>query len=495
MGWMNRFKSMMGFTQIHEAVGWNQRARQWHPGNPGPVSTGLAMGDALRTKARDLVRRDCWANAAVDAFVSNAISTGIKPQSMCHDESYRTTVQKLWQNWVEEADVSGQTDFYGLQALATRSMVEAGECFIRILPRPAESGLAVPLQIQVLESEHVPLNLNTILPNGNLIRSGVEFSPDGERVAYHVYTSHPGDGSAGVTLMTDIVPVRIAATEIVHLFRPLRPGQIRGESWLSRALVRLFDLDQYQDAELVRKKTAAMFAGFITRQNPEENLMGEAAANDQGISQAGLEPGTMQVLEPGEDIKFSGPADVGASYSEFMKSQFRAIAAAVGITYEQLTGDLSSVNYSSIRAGSLEFRRKCEAVQHSVIVHQMCRPIWAAFVKQAVLSGALTAGDFNTNSRDYLSCKWVPAGWAWVDPLKDVKANIMAIRAGLTSRSEAISADGYDAQDIDLEIAADNARADRLGLKLDSDPRWEAAAQATDQAQAASESQNTPDAS
>ena len=53
---------------------------------------------------------------------------------------------------------------------------------------------------------------------------------------------------------------------------------------------------------------------------------------------------------------------------------------------------------------------------------------------------------------------------------------VTAIRAGLLSRSEAISAFGYDAEDIDREIAVDNARADALGLVFDSDPRHEALA-------------------
>ena len=105
---------------------------------------------------------------------------------------------------------------------------------------------------------------------------------------------------------------------------------------------------------------------------------------------AGLEPGTLQILEPGEDIKFSAPADVGSSYAEFLRMQFRAVAAAMGITYEKLTGDLTQVNYSSIRAGLLEFRRRCEALQHGVIVHQLCRPIWRAWMEQAVLEGALS---------------------------------------------------------------------------------------------------------
>jgi hypothetical protein len=69
--------------------------------------------------------------------------------------------------------------------------------------------------------------------------------------------------------------VRVDAAEMIHLFRPLRPGQIRGEPWLARALVKLNELDQYDDAELVRKKTAAMFAGFVTRMSPEDNLLGE----------------------------------------------------------------------------------------------------------------------------------------------------------------------------------------------------------------------------
>ena len=188
---------------------------------------------------------------------------------------------------------------------------------------------------------------------------------------------------------------------------------------------------------------------------------------------AGLEPGTLQLLEPGEDVKFSQPADVGGSYSEFMRQQFRAVAAAMGITYEQLTGDLTQVNYSSIRAGLVEFRRRCEALQHGVIVHQLCRPVWRAWMTQAVLEGRLQLPGFvrdDERRRAYLACKWIPQGWQWVDPQKEFNAMLTALRAGLMSRSEAVSSFGYDAEDMDREIAADNRRADGLGLVFDSDP-------------------------
>ena len=110
-------------------------------------------------------------------------------------------------------------------------------------------------------------------------------------------------------------------------------------------------------------------------------------------------------------------------------------------------------------------------LQHTLLVHQLCRPVWREWMNQAVLAGALRAPGFERRPGRYLPVKWVPQGWQWVDPEKEFKAVVLAIRAGLMSRSEAVSAFGYDAEAIDREIAADNARADALGLVLDSDPR------------------------
>ena len=73
---------------------------------------------------------------------------------------------------------------------------------------------------------------------------------------------------------------------------------------------------------------------------------------------------------------------------------------------------------------------------------------------------------------------------------------LLAIRSGLMSRSEAISAFGYDAEDVDREIAADNQRADDLGLIFDSDPRRTSkdggSAEPNSQAVRSSQDPNTP---
>lgn len=451
----------------YEAAAATRRTTGWTPATSDINTLVFRSADTLRSRSRDMVRRNPWATNALDAFVGNCIGTGIKPQSQHPDAQVKEKIQALWLRWTDEADAAGLTDFYGLQAIACRSVMEAGECFIRLRPRLPKDELSVPLQLQLLEAEHLPTSETRQLESGNYVRAGIEFNGIGRRVAYHLYREHPGDTT---NPMASTELVRVPADSVLHLFRPIRPGQLRGQPWLTQVLIKLYELDQYDDAELVRKKTAAMFAGFVTKNSPEDRLLNEQAPDSSGTSLTGLEPGTLQVLLPGEDVKFSTPADVGATYETFMRVQLRSIAAGMGITYEQLTGDLTGVNYSSIRAGLLEFRRRCEQFQHQVIVFQMCRPIWRTWIDAAILSGALPKrGDLDS----YYDVKWIPPGFAWVDPLKDIKAQIMAVRAGFKSRAEVVSEQGYDAEALDREIAADNKRADSLGLEYDSDPRKE----------------------
>ncbi|MBF0137475.1 MAG: phage portal protein [Magnetococcales bacterium] len=451
----------------YEAASTGRRLGNWQPGNDGVNALLFRDADLIRSRSRDMVRRNAWAFNGLDALVSNLVGTGIKPRSTHDDVAFKERVHALWLEWTREADAHNVQGFYGLQALAVRAMVEGGEVLVRLRNRNLGDGLPVPLQIQLLEPEHLPSTLNRDLPNGNRIRAGIEFDKIGRRVAYHLYREHPGERTVGGGLFGD-PPVPVPASEVIHLFRPLRPGQIRGEPWLTQALVKLHELDQYDDAELVRKKTAALIAGFITKPSPEMALDNDEDGDAPPVTWT---PGTMQILMPGEDVKFSEPADLGGQYAEFMKTQLRAVAVAMGVTYEQLTGDLSGVNYSSIRAGMVEFRRRMEQWQRSVIIHQFCRPVWERWMDQAILAGALDAPGYARNRRVYQGVKWIPQGWAWVDPQKEFTAVVIAIRAGLVSRDEAVATYGYDAEEIDREIAATNARADKLGLALDSDPR------------------------
>ncbi|MBU0994110.1 MAG: phage portal protein [Proteobacteria bacterium] len=458
-------------TGTFEGAGTGRRLNTWGMSTSGPNASIFGSLSTLRSRSRELTRNNPLASGAIDSFVSNLIGSGISPRWQLDDIELKKQIQELWADSTEEIDAAGLTDFYGLEAMVAHSVIESGEVLVRFRPRLPEYGYAVPLQLQILEADHLDESFNTVLSNGNEVRMGIEFNKIGQKVAYHLFREHPGEFYHIKTNDR----VRIPASEILHIGRPLRPGQIRYRPWLSSVIVRLHELDQYQDAELVRKKSAAMFGGFITElpgDDTEFTPLGKVVKKDTSNRDiVALEPGTFPILPPGMDVKFSEPADVGGNYEKWIKQELRSIARGIGITYEQLTGDLSGVNYSSIRAGLIEFRRLCIMLQKQLLSFQFCGPVARRWLDTAVMSGALTIPSFRKNRRRYYRIKWRPDGFAWVDPEKDQKAEQMAVRNGFKSRSQVVAELGHDIEMLDAEIAEDNKRTDKLDLVFDSDPR------------------------
>jgi len=482
MGWLDAFRrrgtggSVVVRARLEGAMS-QRRLRGWQPPLENINSLVASGGPRLLARSRELVVTNGYAANACEAFASNLVGDGIKPSSLIEDPALRDQVQRLWLAWTDEADADGLTDFYGLQAMVAREMFVAGECFVRMRPRRAEDGLLVPIQLQLLQSEMLPFDATETAPNGNRIRCGIEFDAIGRRQAYHFRRRHPGDSTDQGVFTSETV--RVPAGDVLHIYRPIDAGQIRGLPHVAPAMVRLFLLDQYDDAELDRKKTAAMFAGFITKTAPEEQLMGEIEATDDSGATVSLEPGTLQVLLPGEDVKFSSPADVGGGYEAFQYRTLLSVSASLGLPYHLVTGDVRQANYSSLRAELVEFRRRVEQLQHGVVAHQFCRPVWARWLETAVLSGALAIPDFARSPARYRPVNWIPPRWDWVDPLKDIQAQVLAMEAGIVSRRKVVQATGYDVEEIDRENATDAARVAALGLRYRTSPGETQGARAT----------------
>ncbi|MEI7635895.1 MAG: phage portal protein, partial [Syntrophus sp. (in: bacteria)] len=459
----------------YEGAATGRRMSTWGTSTKGPNTALYSSLNRLRARSREVIRNNPLMDGGVDTFVANLIGSGISPRWQLNDKNLKKQIQELWSDWTEEADFNNLCDFYGLQSLVSRALIDAGECLVKVIPAyPGDNvDLTVPLQLQVIEADHLDETYNTIASNGNEIRMGIEIDKSGRRQAYWLWKDHPGE--AFIT-QNNMDRIRVPASEILHIFRPLRAGQMRGRPWLSSIIVKLHELDQYEDAELVRKKCAAMFGGFIYEESSQMGdpgaWMGRTGTVDSNESDiVALEPGTFPVLPQGKKVEFSKPVDVGTTYEPWIKQQLREIAAGWGITYEQLTGDLSGVNYSSIRAGLLEFRRRCSMLQTQALVFQLCRPVSRFWMDAAVLSGALDIQGYFPNRRIYRRIKWRPDGWPWVDPVKDQLAQQMAVRNGFKSRAKVIAEMGDDIEVVDAEIAEDNDRADKMGLIYDTDPR------------------------
>ena len=461
---LTAFRRRVGaFIGGFEAGLANRRLKGFQPSRAHLNTLIAAAGPNITARARWLVRNNGYAANAIESWAGNVAGAGIKPSSGIVDPDLKAQVQQLWLDWTDEADAEGFTDFYGLQRRAAREVFIAGEVFFRFRPRRPQDGLLVPLQLQMIPSEMLPLNRNEVAPGGNIIRQGIEFDTIGRRVAYHFLRRHPGDitdpGLAGEV-------VRVPASEIVHVIDPVDAGQLRGVSRFAAGMVKLFLLDQYDDAELDRKKVAAMHALFITTPAPAEPLDAAEGRDENDERTIDLQPGQITMLEPGEEVQTSAPADSGQTYEPFQYRTLLQVSAALGVPYAYLSNDMLKANYSNSRLALLEFRRRIDAYQHAVIAWQFCRRVWARWMDTAQLAGALDLADYADRRGEYLKCAWLPPKWDWVDPLKDARAEIEQINAGLKSRTQALAERGYDAEQVDTEIAADRTREKEMGLSF-----------------------------
>lgn len=409
----------------------------WNSGN-GSANTEISGSlTRLRARSRDLVRNNPYAAKAINSLAGNAIGTGFALK-------LPKPVMPLWKNWTEYADADGQLDYYGLQNLIARTAFESGECLVRSRIRLPEDGFEIPLQLQVLEPDYLDNTKTGDLTNGGWIWGGIEFSPLGQRAAYWLYPEHPGEVAA--FRRKTFESKRVPAEYVQHIYEKQRPGQARGVPRLAASMLRLRDLDDYEEAELVRKGYEACFAAIVIGKDGSKTLGQSAVDPATGKRVESLEAGMIAYMDDATDVRFGQGSPMGG-YGEYTSSHLHAIATGVGVTYEQMTGDLSGVNFSSIRAGMIEYRRLIEVWQWLTFVPMHGTPTVRAWEQVARIAGKVRGKP--------MPIAWTPPKWDYVDPTKEVAATRDEIAGGLSSLSEKLRARGYDPDAVFTEIGTD----------------------------------------
>lgn len=461
----------MSYQGEFVAGGAGRRLRAWRPPMSGPNSA-TNFGTIL-ARVRDAVRNNAWVGASSDKRAANAIGCGIQARALYGTPAQRQAVDALWNRSIKYMDASGVCTFYAMQELAWREWDEAGEVFARVRSRRAEDGLPVPIQMQLIESEQCPRDYYSWATNGNAVKQGIEFNAIGQPAAYWMYRTHPGDADWSDARGNELV--RVPAEQIIHLFRPARAGQVRGISRLASVLVLADCLNKLRDNVLDRNQLQNLFAGWFIRPagSGEDSVLGETVTgtdyDDTPI--AGLEPGTMQELPPGWDVKFSSPPTGGTDFGEFVRSQLLAFCSRVGIPYEVLSGDLRDISDRALKLLLNEFRRIIESDQWLYMIPRFCQGVREAWFDSAVLSGKLKFANYAAQRDEITTTLWMPHGWPWSHPAQDVEAETAAVRAGFKARSDVVLGQGNDPEEVDQQQKRDNARADQLGLKYSSDGR------------------------
>jgi capsid protein len=145
----------------------------------------------LRNRSRDLIRNNPYSARAVEELAGNVVGTGIVPKAKTGNTALDRIIDAEWPFFADACDTPQRLDFYGMQTLTVRTMAESGEAIVRFRPRLAESGLRVPLQLQMLEADFLDQARTMGLINGHVME-GVQFDELGRRVAYWLFSYHPG---------------------------------------------------------------------------------------------------------------------------------------------------------------------------------------------------------------------------------------------------------------------------------------------------------------
>ena len=407
----------------------------------------------LRDRSRELARNNPYVKQWLRVVSNNIIGTGIMPTVQLKGRSGKhDRVKEVWKLWAEsvKCDFDQRYNFYGLQHLILKTIQQSGDCLI--VRRRATSKYPIPLRLQVLEGDFIDSSKFSMTNEyGGITWYGIEFNSQGERVGYWLWNRHPGEFASQSH--------RIDAKDVIHVYNAERPGQIRGVPENHSSMLAVKDLNDYEYTERLRAKIASCMVGAITQL--------EADGKDSLASSFDtMEPGTFHRLRTGESVTFNTPP-TSTGYPEYVKSNKHSMAAGMGITYEALTGDLSHVNFSSGRMGWLEFQRNVTHWQQNIMM-PFCDNVFEWFVEAAQIAAQLPMGTT-------ITARWTPPRREMIDPYKETKALVEAVRAKFMTWNEAVMERGDNPEEVLLQLKKEFDEMKAAGLEPESFPEFDAA--------------------
>jgi lambda family phage portal protein len=393
-------------------------------------------------------------------------------------EQVNDELERAYNDWSKPdyCTVEGKMSRASVERFFIRQVAMDGEVIIRKVPLPGNPYL---FALQFMDPDQLDHTffLNR-LPNGNEIRMGVEVDQYKRPVAYWLWRNHPSE-----VTQSPNERIRIPASEILHCFLPLRVGQTRGVPWMTPAMVEMNMLGGYKEAEVTAARISASKMGFFTSQTGDQ-YTGDPALSQGNVQASGMagqgmplmdsSPGSFESLPAGMDFKPWDPQHPNQAYDAFVRECLRGVAAGLDVPYHELGQDLASVNFSSIRAGLLDARDTWQLLQQWTI-DSLCQPVYAAWLGNAILAGSLNL-DPQGIPQYKDGAEWHARGWDWVDPLKDVSADVLAIDNGMTTLTRVLAKRGLDFEEIVNERKRELDRIKELGLTLGADLKGDSTA-------------------
>ncbi len=423
--------------------------------------------DRLRARSRDLSKNNDYARKFKKMWIGNIVGpVGFKLQSRVMntattaDQLACDAIEAAFANWSVAADVTGAMSFEDLCRAVAGDVAIDGEYLLRKV-RGKDAGNAFGFALQHLDVDRLDTQMNVAAGRGqNAVVMGIEIDRYRRPLAYHLFTSHPNDGIAGGRERE-----RVPAADILHGFVVEYPEQVRGVPAMSAAILTLHHLGEFEQSALLAARKGADTLGFFVSPDGTPPPMDGSTDGDEPITVS--VPGHYDTLPDGYDFKAYDSRYPDAMLEAFCKNFVRRAASGLNVAYNSLSSDLEGVNFSSIRSGVIEERDQWMLLQNW-FAGKLLKPIFLEWLSLALLSGAIVlpnGSSLPASRRDkFTPHQWQGRRWAWVDPVKDIEASLLAIRAGLQSPYTIAGQMGLDLDDVVADLQRANAMAAAAGL-------------------------------
>ncbi len=418
-------------------------------------------GSTLRTMARSLDENHDLAVGILDTMVNRVVGEhGITVEPMAQTTGGKAAkkvnkeLRKLWKEFNRRPEVTGELPGAEMQRQLCRSWLRDGEVLGQHVLGTGPSithGSRVPYSVELIEADHLPFDL---MDAKNGVVHGVEKNVWGKPVAFFFYLEHPGNTTTAYT-RNSLKTKRVPADKIFHLKFTRRIKQTRGVSVFHSILNRLDDLKDYEESERIAARVAAALTAFI-RKGTEYTGATNAAAGERTLEMA---PGLIvDDLLPGEEIGTISSDRPNSGLEAFRNGQLKAMAAGVGASYSSIAKDYSG-NYSSQRQELVESAVTYGRLR-SYFIGVGIMPIYENFVTMAITAGLVKLPK-TIDMATIANAEYRGPGQPWIDPKKEIEADVLAIENKLKSRAQTIRDRGGDPEIV----------AEQLKLELDEDEK------------------------
>lgn len=446
--------------------------------------------EEIVARSVDLAQNDAHAAGVLDAFGASIVGPGLVPHfrldayrlglSPEEDTALEAAAAAVVSDWAPYADAGERLDFYGLQYMALRMMLQYGE-FLFVLPMLRDPSRPYMLALQAVN----PLRLKTPLDLSGKpwLRDGVEIGEYGQPVAYWIKrVDHPSGAPFPDTSAYFVrIPRRTGhRVHVLHGYTATDPDQVRGVPLFAPAMKLFRDCADFLDAELVSNIVTAAFSVFVETGpvnpfDPAARLAtdSETAYRPDGTSYTRryqeMHPGQIWYGGPGEKPHPIAAQRPGTTFDPFIKVIQHSIAMAAGIPYPVLFKNFAGMNYASYRSAMLEAWRVYKA-RRLWLARGFCQPPTEMLLEEAYLRGTYPVNDFYANRRVVTVAEWIGPAKGQIEPVKEVQADILAIQHNLKSREETMLEQNRDMRATFRKLAEEETLMTELGLDEEKMP-------------------------